>query len=327
MDNEDRALLFDSLDGIVRDNRDHLDEALAEFGWQDLLNEAQEEAVSILLRLTGKHLAPLQNLDTVARDAAGIADDATAVVYPALGSAAPTSSIRQEAGSPTIAVRGVVFARSEPPGKILVPARSGDRVALAVLAWDGGWPGSGSGIDPDAGLAPFEAILPADGLGTAERNDNERWQRLRAAVHRALADHLIGIGSRMLELATDHVTSRTQFGRSLASFQAVKHRLADVRLWQEGSRLAAEAAWEENTDAALTAAAILAKSTANRFTRLAREHCQQVLGGMGFTWEHDFHRYARRALLVEPLFGATVELHEILGDSLRVQEAPRLAAL
>ncbi|SNR94297.1 Acyl-CoA dehydrogenase, C-terminal domain [Haloechinothrix alba] len=329
MDNEDKALLIDSLDGIVRDQRDRLDEALTEFGWRDLLAEAQEEAVSILLRLTGKHLAPLQNLDAVALNAAGMVDDATAVVYPPLGSPAPTSLIRRETASPTAVVRGVVFARSEPPARIMVPANTGNRVVFAALPWDGPWPDTGGGIDPSAGLAPLEASMPADALRITEGNGGtDQWHRLRAAVHRGLADHLVGVGSRMLELATNHVMSRTQFGRSLASFQAVKHRLADVRLWQEGARLAAEAAWEEDTDSARTAAAILAKSTANRFTRLAREHCQQVLGGMGFTWEHDFHRFVRRALLVEPLLGATSELHEMLGNSLRAEDgAPRLAAL
>jgi alkylation response protein AidB-like acyl-CoA dehydrogenase len=124
------------------------------------------------------------------------------------------------------------------------------------------------------------------------------------------------------------VKSRTQFGKPLASFQAVKHRLADVRLAQECAQLAAGAAWEPAADVDAVIAAVLAKAMANRFTRLAREHCQQVLGGMGFTWEHDFHRYARRALVLEPFFGSTERLHSMLGESMhRTGGTPRLAIL
>lgn len=330
MDNDDRALLLDSLGGIVRDQRHRLDEALTEFGWHDLLSEDPAAAVGILMELTGRQLAENRTLDVVALEVAGHSPDFGAVVFPMPGAVQPTSNIDHGDGADySLVLRGVVLARPTPPTQVLVPARHGDRVVVASTSWRGAWPAEGTGIDPDSGFTPLDGVMPVDSsdLITGDAAA-EIWRRLRAAAHRALAHYLVGVGATMLELATDHVMTRAQFGRPLASFQAVKHRLADVRLWQECARLAADAAWESLATPEEDLAATLAKSTANRFTRLAREHCQQVLGGMGFTWEHDFHRYARRALVIEPLFGSANQLQTMLGEAVRTEgQRPRLALL
>jgi alkylation response protein AidB-like acyl-CoA dehydrogenase len=134
-----------------------------------------------------------------------------------------------------------------------------------------------------------------------------------AAGRRALAHELVGVGSTMLSMTVEHVSERVQFDRPLGSFQAVKHQLADVHLWQEIAVLSAEVAWEDCGPQS----AALAKAAAIRFTRSARASCQQLLGGMGFTWEHDFHRYLRRALTLEPLLGGAPDLHGELGAAVR----------
>jgi alkylation response protein AidB-like acyl-CoA dehydrogenase len=117
----------------------------------------------------------------------------------------------------------------------------------------------------------------------------------------------------MVRMTIEHVSSREQFNRPLGSFQAVKHQLADVHMWQQIAELSADAAWE----AADGPSAALAKAAAIRFTRSARAVCQQLLGGMGFTWEHRFHRYLRRALTLEPLLGSAADIHAELGAALR----------
>jgi alkylation response protein AidB-like acyl-CoA dehydrogenase len=98
-----------------------------------------------------------------------------------------------------------------------------------------------------------------------------------------------------------------------APSQAVKHALADVRLWQESAALAAAAAWEDRGPGS----AALAKALACRASRTARQNCQQHLGGMGFTWEYAFHRYLRRALTLEPLLGGARVQQAELGRALR----------
>lgn len=327
MDNEDKALLLDSLGGIVRDQRHRLADALTEFGWHELLAENPGSAVAILMELTGEHLADHAMLDAVALRATGHQDESdTAVVYPLPAAPGPTNTLED---SQCVVLRGLVCARPMPPTRVVVPALDEERIVIATVPWQGEWPQEGTGIDPDGGLAPLNGVLPVEPAdlvtGTAAA---DVWSGLRMGVHRALAHHLVGVGSAMLDLAVDHVRSRTQFGRPLASFQAVKHRLADVRLWQECARLAADAAWESAGTGDEHTAAAVAKSTANRFTRLAREHCQQVLGGMGFTWEHDLHRYVRRALVVEPWFGSTPQLRTQLGRTIQAQGGPpRLAPL
>src|SRR5581483_32386 len=88
---------------------------------------------------------------------------------------------------------------------------------------------------------------------------------------------------------------------------------------------AAAEAWAD--PGALTA--LLAKLWAGRAARLVGKQAQQVLGGMGFTWEHPFHRHARRALVLDGLLGSTTELQHELGRSLLAGhgDVPRLARL
>src|SRR5207245_4705497 len=107
-----------------------------------------------------------------------------------------------------------------------------------------------------------------------------------------LAHELVGASRTMLQLARDHAVDRVQFGRPIASFQAVRHRLADSLVAIEAADAATGAWWE----APSPVAAQLAKAVAGRSARIVTRHAQQVLAGMGFTQEHPFHRYLRRVL-------------------------------
>jgi alkylation response protein AidB-like acyl-CoA dehydrogenase len=128
----------------------------------------------------------------------------------------------------------------------------------------------------------------------------------------------------MLDLAVAHTRDRRQFGQVLGSFQAVQHKLADVRVWLEAADLGAESAWEDIDQFS----AALAKIHAGRAARTAARNCQQVLGGMGFTWEQPFHRYLRRAWTLEPLLGTAEALRGEIGAALRERGSlPLLAQL
>lgn len=331
MDDDEKALLAESLDRLIGDSApDQLDRSLEEFGWRELLADEPEAATALLLDLQGRHLAATKALDAVTLLAAGIDHTGdTAVVYPGLSAETPTSRAYENGGQVSLSVSGVIATRPAPPERILVPAVMDGDVVLTLAEWQGPeWPAAGVGIDPDAGFTRLDTTFDVAESHLLAESAPARWERMRAAGHRALAYELVAVGRCMLDLAIEHVTSREQFGRSLGSFQAVKHKLADVRLWQEAASFAADAAWEADRDTDMVDAAILAKLTANRFCRLAREHCQQVLGGMGFTWEHSFHRYARRALLLEPLLGDANALHAMLGSRIKATGTlPRLAPL
>ncbi|MFJ1456323.1 acyl-CoA dehydrogenase family protein [Nocardia sp. N2S4-5] len=166
----------------------------------------------------------------------------------------------------------------------------------------------GSAVDEELPLRTVDsgAELPAAAL---------------AAGRRALGWWLLGTGHAMLALARRHALERKQFGRPIASFQAIRHRLAETLVALEG----AEAAL---THADTDLGALLAKAAAGRAALTAARHCQQVLGGIGFTAEHDLHRHIRRTLVLDGLLGSTRELTRAAGAHIRTsRSAPRLAQL
>jgi hypothetical protein len=142
-----------------------------------------------------------------------------------------------------------------------------------------------------------------------------------AAGRRALGWWLLGTGRAMLALARSHVLDRTQFGRPLASFQAVRHRLAETLVALDGAEATLVAADDD-------LGSLLAKAAAGQAALTAARHCQQVLGGIGFTAEHGLHRHVRRALVLDGLLGSARELTREAGALLREQgTAPRLVQL
>jgi alkylation response protein AidB-like acyl-CoA dehydrogenase len=91
-----------------------------------------------------------------------------------------------------------------------------------------------------------------------------------------------------------------QFGRPVARFQAVRHRLVETLVAIEALEAALAAAHDEPC----VATAELAKAIAGRASGVVVKHCQQVLAGIGFTTEHPFHRHVKRVLLLEGLLGS-----------------------
>jgi alkylation response protein AidB-like acyl-CoA dehydrogenase len=132
------------------------------------------------------------------------------------------------------------------------------------------------------------------------------------AVHRLLdvaatlhAGLLIGIAGKMLETAVDYAGTRVQFDRPIGSFQAIKHRCADMAVAVEAGRSAAYYAfWAIAEDAPDRArAASMAKAYCGDVARTVCNETIQVHGGMGFTWELGLHRFLRRAKILEHAFG------------------------
>jgi len=100
-----------------------------------------------------------------------------------------------------------------------------------------------------------------------------------AAGRHALGWWLVGIARAMLSLARQHALDRRQFGRPIASFQAIRHRLAETVVAIEGAEATLLAATSEPDDLGC----LLAKTVAGRAALTAARHCQQVLGRIGFT--------------------------------------------
>jgi alkylation response protein AidB-like acyl-CoA dehydrogenase len=124
---------------------------------------------------------------------------------------------------------------------------------------------------------------------------------IRARSLAALAIEACSVARRALELAIEHAATREQFGRPIGVYQAVSHPLADAYTRLElGRSLALWAAWcvaEGDEQAAVAAAS--AKAYAAEAAAAVCETAIQVLGGIGFTWEHVLHRLYKRALWIE----------------------------
>ncbi|MBM7413370.1 MULTISPECIES: acyl-CoA dehydrogenase family protein [Nocardiaceae] len=131
---------------------------------------------------------------------------------------------------------------------------------------------------------------------------------LTARATIGLASEHTGIADRMLEMTVEYVTTRQQFGRPVGSFQAVKHRLADLMVSLERARSAsrfAAAVYDSTPDRAALAVAI-AGAVCTEVASESVAEAVQLHGGVGFTWEHQAHRYFRRATGDEALLGDAV---------------------
>jgi alkylation response protein AidB-like acyl-CoA dehydrogenase len=121
----------------------------------------------------------------------------------------------------------------------------------------------------------------------------------------ALAVESVGVAERALEMATEYAKVREQFGRPIGSFQAIKHKLANVLLEVEAARSAAwYALWAvaQRPDEVPVVASLTASTCAEAAYLAAAENIQ-VHGGMGYTWEHQAQLYLRRATTSRMLFG------------------------
>jgi alkylation response protein AidB-like acyl-CoA dehydrogenase len=174
------------------------------------------------------------------------------------------------------------------------------REARDVLA-DGGW-----GREELAELGFLDRAVLFEEAGRANRGeeffDPDAPEDERLA---ALALEAAGIARRALDFGVEYAKTREQFGRPIAVYQAVAHPLADTYVESELARsLAYWAAWcaaenDEQTPVAVAAA----KSYAGDIAVAACERAIQVLGGIGFTWEHPLHTYYKRALAIQAYGG------------------------
>lgn len=263
MDTESLHLLEEALrKAMTAMSGRELDEALADLGWREMLDEIPDTAIPLVFRLLGETGAHAPVLNDIVLHAAG-RDGGGTVPLPFAG------------GS------WVVWERTDQASSAL----GGDMPIRRV---------------PEGDPVPL------------------------AAGRHALGWWLVGICRAMLSLARQHALDRVQFGRPVASFQAIRHRLAETLVAVEGAEATLLAATAEPEDLGF----LLAKAAAGQAALIAARHCQQVLGGIGFTAEHELHRHVKRSLVLDGMLGSTRELTREAGAVLRTKgSAPRLAQL
>jgi hypothetical protein len=275
---------------IAADGNAEIDAVLAKLGWQEMLDELPDDAIGVVFGALGATNATATALDDVLASALGRQPSAgLAVLLPRLSAWDPPGA------------EGLATARAAAAEEILVPSGSASEPWLGTVRAKAAEVRAVHGVDPDARL---HSVRVTGGATGATRIDAAAWRSAVALGRRAIAHQLAGASRAMLDLARSHALERMQFGRPIARFQAVRHRLADALVAVESLEAALSAAREEaNADTAA-----LAKAIAGRTAHTVMRHCQQVLAGIGFTVEHPFHRFARRALVLEGLFGSADEI-------------------
>jgi alkylation response protein AidB-like acyl-CoA dehydrogenase len=219
-----------------------------------------------------------------------------------------------------------------------IPVTDGDVAGVAlVLASEGGRPGlflvdlTGAGVTRETlkSLDPTRSVAKLTFAGAAAERVGDAgagFEIVQAILDRAavlLAFEQLGGADRCLEMAREYALGRYAFGRVIAGYQAIKHKLADMYVKNEVARSNAYyGAWALNDDAPeLPIAASAARIAASEAFWFASKENIQVHGGMGFTWDVDCHLYYRRSRQLGLVAGAPKVWKERLVSQLEQKNA------
>src|SRR5579863_54784 len=189
---------------------------------------------------------------------------------------------------------------------------------VSVFAVEQGAAGLSASPMPTMDQTRKQARLAFDSTpGRLLGREGEAWPAISAMLDLAvvaLAAEQAGGAQKVLEMAVEYAKVRVQFGRAIGSFQAIKHKCADMLLEVESAKSAAYYAGQAAAagDEELPVLASLAKSRCSEaYSRVAAENVQ-VHGGIGFTWEHPAHLYFKRAKSSELILGDPAYHRELL---------------
>ncbi len=208
---------------------------------------------------------------------------------------------------------------------------AGDEAGLGLYLVDMTGPGvvreAVSTVDPTRGEAQVEFDgAPAQRLGVAG-NGLEQLAHVHSRAAILMAFEQVGGADKALEMARDYALERYAFGRQIGSFQAIKHKLADVYVRNEVARANAYyGAWAlSSDDEELPLAAAAARVSACTAYWQASKESIQTHGGIGFTWEADCHFFYRRARHLQLAIGSPREWRRRLADELEAKAAAEAA--
>jgi len=318
-----RALLADLATTVrvraVADSEDRVDpdlwRAMVEQGW---LAVALPEAdgglglgtveVAVLLEQIGAHVAPVPFLPSVlAIDvlrAAGRVDELRGLLA---GERVACVAWSRRPDAVRADARGRLTGRADP-----TPWAPVADLALVVAQEDGGPAVFQLDLDPAARPAAEPAMDLTRPIGWLDLAGVDATRLGGTTLATALLDRgaaftaaeMLGGAQRALDLAVEYAKDRIQFDRPIGSFQAVKHRCADMLVDVEGMRSTALwAAWCLGAGDDASVAASTAKTWGSDASRRVMASALQVHGGIGFTWEHDLHLFLKRAQLDQLAFG------------------------
>ena len=239
--------------------------------------------------------------ELLAAVAAGTTTAALGVPFPAPPGARPQPTVRlTPTGDSGYRLTGTVAAVADalPADVLLVPV-DGVPYGLYAVAADAAGVSLAPAVSLDMTRQLADLTLtdaPARRIASGDRADRAVAAGLAAGAAMLAAEQL-GLAERCLEMTVAYLKERRQFGRQIGSFQALKHRGADVWVGVTQARAAARyaAACLATADPDTPVAIALAKAACSDIAVRAAQECLQLHGGIGFTWEHPTHLYLKRA--------------------------------
>jgi alkylation response protein AidB-like acyl-CoA dehydrogenase len=324
MDADELQLLTETLFGLAESERNGLiTTALDTFGWRDMLTTQPEQAISALFDAqgrTGTWSAALHDVLAIDVETFGMTRPVS-VVLPQPGSSRPGA---QRDGK--LAVDGILLGpRAETATLVIVLiASDGEDLVVAVQPEDLQIERR-QGLDPALGAYAVSGTTVRNAVLAQGERAKEWWETAQARARLALCCQMVAALTVMIELARLHVSERVQFNRLVGTFQAVRHKLVDAHVAATAADYVTSTAWESDD---LGLAALTAKVVTGKAVSVTAANTQQLLAGLGFTAEHPFHRFMKRAIVLERMLGSSNELASELGRRLVDRgEAPRLVQL
>ncbi len=323
MDLETTEMLRTSLRHVLTESSNTpLADRLAELGWDDVVAADGPTALRLLFDIKGETLSNADaigpRLAAALAEATGEASDRDVMIV------VPTSAIAGVAPTGELAVCGVVTSAPSTEVQLVVPVRADQGTRLARVPEAAVRSAPTDGIDPDLGLFHVTGTVAGADVTWIADERSQGWGAVVAHGRWLLAAELIGVGRHVVESAVEYTGQRVQYGRRIGTFQALQHRLAGAHVLLAGAARIVEEAAESGR----SWDAQVAKCLAGRAAEMACTQAQQCYGAIGFTWEHEFHRYLRRTYLLDQLLGSwrTLE-HEIGAELQRTGLVPRIGTL
>jgi len=334
MDAATLELLRSSLTHVLTEKDDlPLTSRLEELGWDEVLVDDAPGALQALFSIKGATLSPADALGPLlARSLAistGRPELAAAMVVLPLSLHPDRLSARVEGGrlvTEGVTTGAVAGSATVVPVEGVDGVEGGGGLRLAILPPDVGWSSQGlKGIDPSLRLTRVSTSPLAsagdwiDGLAASAA-----WHHAIAQARWALATELVAISGHVIVGAVAYTGERRQYGRAIGTFQALQHRLAGAHASVVGAtQVAAEAATAGSSWVSLVAKALAGRAAENACTQ-----AQQSYGAIGFTWEHELHRYLKRTYVLDRMFGDWRTLEREIGATLiEAGDVPRIGTL
>ena len=334
---DEQAWLSESVETLLARDPEHrrVWASLVEFGALSVGREDGLGAVELCLiaRALGAHLAPVPYLASAAlRFAAeplemdfGEEAVALAALEPGSGwsTASPHTAIEPVAGGCVVHGRKAAVEHADSVECMAVVAAGPKGPVLAIVE-----PGApGVALTPQPALDPTAPMYAVDLVDVGLRTDplgGRTVQRITTIGSLLAAAEAVGASGRLLEDACLYARERRQFGRTIGSFQALRHLLADMYVRHASSWssvLYAAATLDEDADGAERTASI-AKAYVSRAAREVAHGAMQVFGGIAVTAEHPAHRFLRRIIVREQQFGDAIHHERALGRALATAAVP-----